>query len=107
MGVEGKSKAIESLLALQGTGKSFVYQNLSRYNRVISGGKVAAAVLFYNLLTNIPGQLTQYDVVVFDEAQTISFDNPGEVVGVLKDYLESGCYTGVNNWLLRTPVSCY
>jgi ATP-dependent Lon protease len=31
--------------------------------------------------------------VVFDEAQTISFDNPGEVIGVLKDYLESGRYT--------------
>lgn len=80
-------------LAPKGTGKSFVYQNLSRYSRVISGGKVTAAVLFYNLLTNIPGLLTQYDVVVFDEAQTISFDNPGEVVGVLKDYLESGRYT--------------
>lgn len=37
--------------------------------------------------------MTQYDLVVFDEAQTISFDNPGEVVGVLKDYLESGRYT--------------
>jgi len=30
---------------------------------------------------------------VFDEAQTISFDNPGEIVGILKDYLESGRYS--------------
>lgn len=89
--IEPRVNLIE--LAPKGTGKSFVYQNLSRYSRVISGGKVTAAVLFYNLLTNTPGLLTQYDVVVFDEVQTISFDNPGEVIGVLKDYLESGRYT--------------
>ena len=80
-------------LAPKGTGKSFIYQNLSRYVRVVSGGKVTAAALFYNLANNTPGLLTQYDVVVFDEAQTISFNNPGEVIGVLKDYLESGRYT--------------
>lgn len=80
-------------LSPKGTGKSFIYQNLSRYVRVISGGKVSAPVLFYDLRNNTPGLLTQYDLVVFDEAQTISFDNPGEVVGVLKDYLESGRYT--------------
>jgi ATP-dependent Lon protease len=80
-------------LAPKGTGKSFVYQNMSRYVRVVSGGKVTAAVLFYNLASQTAGLLTQYDVVVFDEAQTISFDNPGEIIGVLKDYLESGRYT--------------
>lgn len=80
-------------LAPKGTGKTFVFQNLSRYVRVISGGKVTAPVLFYNLASQTPGLLTQYDLVVFDEAQTISFDNPGEVIGVLKDYLESGRYT--------------
>ena len=77
-------------LAPKGTGKSFVYLNLSRYVRLISGGKVTAAVLFHNNATNQTGLLTRFDVVVFDEAQTLSFDNPGEVVGVLKDYLESG-----------------
>jgi len=80
-------------LAPKGTGKSFVYQNLSRYVRVVSGGKITAPQLFYNLANQTPGLLTQYDVVVFDEAQTISFDNPGEVVGILKDYLESGRFT--------------
>jgi ATP-dependent Lon protease len=80
-------------LAPKGTGKSFVFQNLSRYVRVVSGGKITAPQLFYNLASQTPGLLTQYDVVVFDEAQTISFNNPGEVVGILKDYLESGRYT--------------
>lgn len=80
-------------LAPKGTGKSFLYSNLSRYARLLSGGKTTAAALFYNLATNEPGLLTQYDLVAFDEAKTISFDNPGEVIGVLKDYLESGRYT--------------
>jgi ATP-dependent Lon protease len=80
-------------LAPKGTGKSFVFLNLSRYVRLISGGKVTAAVLFHNNATNTPGLLTHYDVVVFDEAQTLSFDQPGEVIGVLKDYLESGRFS--------------
>ena len=54
---------------------------------------MSPAVLFYNNSTNAPGLLTRYDTLVFDEAQTISFDNPGEVVGILKDYMESGRFT--------------
>jgi ATP-dependent Lon protease len=80
-------------LAPKGTGKSFVYLNLSRYVRLISGGKVTAPVLFHNNATNQPGLLSHFDVVVFDEAQTLSFENPGEIVGVLKDYLESGRFS--------------
>lgn len=80
-------------LAPKGTGKSFIYLNLSRYVRLISGGKVTAAVLFHNNASDQTGLLARFDVVVFDEAQSISFDNPGEVVGVLKDYLESGRFS--------------
>lgn len=83
-------------LAPKGTGKSFIFSNLSRYSRVISGGKSSPAVLFYNKNTNRPGLLTQYDALVFDEAQTISFTNPDEVVGILKDYMESGKFTRGN-----------
>jgi len=79
-------------LAPKGTGKSFVFLNLSRYARLVSGGKVTAAALFYNNATRQPGLLTHYDLVIFDEAQSISFNNPGEIIGVLKDYLESGSF---------------
>lgn len=79
-------------LAPKGTGKSFVYLNLSRYARLVSGGKVTAAALFYNNQSRQPGLLTHYDLVVFDEAQSLSFSNPGEIIGVLKDYLESGSF---------------
>ncbi|GAB4190526.1 MAG: hypothetical protein OHK0022_03410 [Roseiflexaceae bacterium] len=79
-------------LAPKGTGKSFVFLNLSRYARLVSGGKVTAAALFYNNATRQPGLLSNYDLVIFDEAQSLSFDNPGEIIGVLKDYLESGSF---------------
>lgn len=79
-------------LAPKGTGKSFVFVNLSRRARLVSGGRVTAAALFYNNATRQAGLLSSYDVVVFDEAQSISFDNAGEIIGVLKDYLESGSF---------------
>lgn len=79
-------------LAPKGTGKSFVFLNLSRYARLVSGGKVTAAALFYNNATRQTGLLANYDLVIFDEAQSLSFDNPGEIIGVLKDYLESGSF---------------
>jgi ATP-dependent Lon protease len=53
---------------------------------------VTAAALFYNNATRQPGLLSNYDLVIFDEAQSLSFDNPNEVIGVLKDYLESGSF---------------
>jgi ATP-dependent Lon protease len=80
-------------LAPKGTGKSFVYDNLSRYVRVIGGGKVTPAVLFHNVSTNVSGLVTRYDVVVFDEVQSIVGDASGELIAELKVYLESGKFS--------------
>ena len=80
-------------LAPKGTGKSFVYDNLSRYARVVSGGKVTPPTLFHNLQTNTPGLVTRYDVVVFDEVQSITGDSSGELIAGLKVYLESGKFS--------------
>lgn len=80
-------------LAPKGTGKSFVYDNLSRYARVIGGGKVSPAVLFHNIATGTPGIITRYDTIVLDEVQSIKGDSAGEVVAGLRVYLESGRYS--------------
>jgi ATP-dependent Lon protease len=80
-------------LAPKGTGKSFVYDNLSRYARVVAGGKITPAVLFHNLASHEPGLLTRYDVIVFDEVQSIRGDSAGELVAGLKVYLESGRFS--------------
>ena len=80
-------------LAPKGTGKSFVYDNLSRYARVIGGGKITPAVLFHNLASHTPGLITRYDVIVLDEVQSIRGDSAGELVAGLKVFLESGRYS--------------
>ncbi|MGD0496187.1 MAG: BREX system Lon protease-like protein BrxL [Candidatus Bathyarchaeia archaeon] len=80
-------------LAPKGTGKSFVYDNLSRYARVIGGGKVSPAVLFHNVATGTPGIVTRYDAIVLDEVQSIRGDSAGEVIAQLRVYLESGRFS--------------
>ena len=89
--IESRVNLVE--LAPKGTGKSFVFDNVSRYARVVSGGKVSPAVLFHNLATNVPGLVTRYDTVVFDEVQSVSGDAAGELIAGLKVYLESGRFS--------------
>lgn len=79
-------------LAPKSTGKSFVFENISSKVALISGGKVTAAQLFVNGRTKEVGLLGRHDVVVLDEVQSLTFDNPEEVIGPLKNYLASGRY---------------
>jgi len=83
-------------LAPKGTGKSFVYDNLSRYARVVAGGKITPAVLFHNLASHTPGLIARYDAIVLDEVQSIQGDSTGELIAGLKVYLESGRYSRGN-----------
>ena len=79
-------------LAPKGTGKSFVFDNISRYAAVIPGGKLSAPALFFNSNTKQIGLIPRYDVVVVDEIQKIQTDASGEAMASLKMYLESGRY---------------
>jgi len=100
--VHGRINLIE--LAPKGTGKSYIYTNLSRHVWTVSGGKISAAVLFYDERgKGTEGLLTRCDVVVFDEVQTLSFDNPGLVVGTLKVYMEAGEFRKGN---FRATADC-
>ena len=80
-------------LAPKGTGKSYVYENISPSVRLISGGNVSPAVLFVNNANGLPGVLARYAVVVLDEVQTLKFEKPEEIVGGLKGYLANGRLT--------------
>jgi len=85
--VEPRHNLIE--LAPKGTGKSFVYENMSRYVTVRSGA-ITAPVLFFNDARKTPGLITRFDCVVIDEAQKVRGDRSGELTALLKSYLEAG-----------------
>jgi ATP-dependent Lon protease len=80
-------------LAPKGTGKSYIYENVSPRVRLISGGNVSPAVLFVNNMSGQWGLLARYSVVVLDEVQTLKFEKPEEIVGGLKGFLANGRLT--------------
>ncbi len=73
----------------RGTGKSHLYQQITPYARLISGGKTTMAQLFVNNSTGQRGLVCHYDVVCFDEITGISFKEK-EGVNTMKGYMESG-----------------
>ena len=80
-------------LAPKGTGKSYLYENISPRVRLISGGNVSPAVLFVNNATRQWGLLARSATVVLDEVQTLKFQKPEEIVGGLKGFLANSKLT--------------
>jgi uncharacterized protein (TIGR02653 family) len=76
-------------LGPRGTGKSHLFQQISPYAHLVSGGKATIANMFVNNQTGRRGLVAQYDVVCFDEVSGVSFDTK-EGVNILKGYMESG-----------------
>ena len=93
--VEPRLNVIE--LAPKGTGKSYVFGNLSKYGWLVSGGKVSRSKLFFDKQKQQPGIIKNHDFTAFDEIQTIIFQEPSEIQAALKSYLESGKTTIDNN----------
>jgi ATP-dependent Lon protease len=77
-------------LGPKGTGKSYVYTNLSKYAWLLGGGKTSRARLFYNKATKQFGVIKNHDVVGMDEISTMTFAEPDEMQAILKVYLEAG-----------------
>ena len=86
--VEPRLNVIE--LAPKGTGKAYVFGNLSKYGWLVSGGKVTRAKLFWDKQKQQNGIIKNHDFTAFDEIQTIVFQEPSEIQAALKSYLESG-----------------
>ena len=85
--VENNFNMVE--LGPRGTGKSHLYQQISPYSHLISGGKATVAKMFVNNANGQRGLVCHYDVVCFDEISGISFDNK-EGVNIMKGYMASG-----------------
>jgi len=76
-------------LGPRGTGKSHLYQQISPYSHLVSGGKATVAKMFVNMSNGERGLVCKYDVVCFDEVSGISFDQK-DGVNIMKGYMESG-----------------
>lgn len=76
-------------LGPRGTGKSHLYQQLSPYSHLVSGGKTTVARMFVNMASGERGLVCKYDVVCFDEVSGVSFDQK-DGVNIMKGYMESG-----------------
>ena len=88
--VEKNFNSIE--LGPRGTGKSFVYQQLSPYSHLVSGGQTTTAQMFVNLASGQRGLVCLWDVVAFDEAAGIRFtDKSG--LNIMKGYMEDGAFS--------------
>ena len=86
--VEKRVNLIE--LAPKGTGKSYVFEKISKRGWLISGGTVSRASLIYDNAKKVGGLLTRFDYVGFDEVQSITFEQPGQIQQALKHYMEFG-----------------
>ncbi len=76
-------------LGPRGTGKSHIYQQISPYSHLVSGGKTTVAKMFVNMGSGERGLVCKYDVVCFDEISGVSFDQK-DGVNIMKGYMESG-----------------
>jgi ATP-dependent Lon protease len=88
--VERNYNSVE--LGPRGTGKSFVYQQLSPYCHLVSGGQTTTAQMFVNLSTGQRGLVALWDVVAFDEAAGIKFTDKNGI-NIMKGYMEDGAFS--------------
>jgi ATP-dependent Lon protease len=79
-------------LGPRGTGKSHLYEQVSPYAHLVSGGKATVAQMFVNNSNGQRGLVCQYDVICFDEIAGISFEKK-EGVNIMKGYMESGKFS--------------
>jgi ATP-dependent Lon protease len=86
--IEPRINLIE--LAPKGTGKSYLFGRVGKYGWLASGGTLTRAKLFYDGGLKKTGLIASCDFVAMDEIQSIRFDDPGEMQGALKAYMESG-----------------
>lgn len=85
--IEPRLNVIE--LGPKGTGKSYLFNNLSKHLWLVGNGGTTRAKMFYNRATKQFGFMKTHDAVMIDEVTTFDIKDD-EVRSMLKGYLESG-----------------
>ena len=91
--VEKRLHLIE--LAPKGTGKSYLFGQVSRFGWLSGGGVMSRAKMFYDQSRRTEGIISGNDFVTLDEVQTITFSDVDEMRAALKTYMmsNSGTFT--------------
>lgn len=89
--VEKKLNILE--LAPKGTGKSYVFGNVSKYGFLTDGGKVTRAKMFYDTGRHTPGFICGHDFVAIDEVKLVTFNDVNEMRSILQGYMERGRFS--------------
>ncbi len=87
-------------LAPKGTGKSYLFGRIGKYGWLVSGGTLTRAKMFGDINGKSPGLIASNDFVALDEIQSINFNEPNEMQGGLKAYMESGEITVGKNRII-------
>lgn len=77
-------------LAPKGTGKSYVYGNISKYGLLTDGGKITRAKMFYDTSRRTPGFICGNDFVAIDEVKLVTFNDINEMRSIMQGYMERG-----------------
>ena len=93
-------------LGPRGTGKTHLFQQVSPYAHLVSGGKATVARMFVNNANGQRGLVCQYDVVCFDEVSGVSFDQK-DGVNIMKGYMESGEFSRGKESIRPTAASSW
>ena len=93
-------------LGPRGTGKSHVYQELSPYSILMSGGQTTVANLFYNMARKQVGLVGHWDCIAFDEVAGIKFKDL-DGIQILKNYMANGSFARGQNTINADASICF
>ncbi len=79
-------------LAPKGTGKSYVFGNVSKYSMLADGGRITRAKMFYDVGRRMPGFICGNDFVAIDEVKLVTFNDVNEMRSVMQGYMEKGTF---------------
>ena len=77
-------------LAPKGTGKSYLFGNISKFGMLTDGGRITRAKMFYDTASHTPGFIMGKDFVAVDEIKHVTFNDVDEMRRALQGYMERG-----------------
>lgn len=77
-------------LAPKGTGKSYLFGNVSRFGLLTDGGKITRAKMFYDTGRRTVGFISGNDFVAIDEIKLVQFGDINEMRSIMQGYMERG-----------------